>query len=874
MAVDFARSNGNILKSCYQIQPLRKISDKHIFLGFTIYNDTVFQPTLKHYHIEHLSEETAWFVYAEEYFRDAPLVCHASSELHEMIQPGSRILIKIFGRKQKEVLGFVRSEAKGVFGTTPDGEIVDVFEHGKAAFSSKLFQLVEWLANYYICRPIEALHAALPAELRVKPVEKVFLKPFELRSEPETLVKTDLRKRILFYLEKQSPLTVKQLQNRTRSKSLRLALTQLEAADYIELKKSYAQKGKPKLKTAYTLRKLFSEDELLTIKTDLRRAKKQAEVFERILSFEQKRFFKEELSASGQILDALCQRGILAKEKVDVSAQYRSVFRETSAKKPLTEAQKKIYEKIHAALAKLAFKTFLLHGVTGSGKTRVYIEAIRETLDAGKNALVLVPEISLTPQIAARFQAFFGDNLRVLHSAMNGSEKFEAWESLKTGKARVALGPRSAVFAPLENLGLVIVDEEHEASYKQFDKPPRYHARDTAIVRAKLEGAVCVLGSATPSFESYHNALSGKYELLTLNERADGAIPPDIKLVHFPKFAKKTQNLSLPLFEEIEKRHATGEQAILFLNRRGFAGSVRCEKCGFIALCSDCHVPLVYHFQKTHLRCHYCGKVADALSACPKCGAKELTLKSSGTEKIELELDTLFPPDDIARMDLDTTVGKDKHAEILKNFQTGKTKILLGTQMVAKGLDFPNVTLVGVINADIGLTLPDFRASERLFALLLQVAGRAGRGKKQGEVLMQVFNLESDVFRFVAKGDYTIFYHHEIESRKELSYPPFSRLAKIEFSSEEENEVAWAAADFAKILVHDLDPESFDILGPAPAVMAKLKGRYRYQILIKQKGATLISKKRFRKMQFEFRNKSKFAAKVRLEIDVDTQSVM
>ncbi|ACF14153.1 primosomal protein N' [Chloroherpeton thalassium ATCC 35110] len=829
---------------------------------------------MKHYHIEHLPEETAWLVYAEEYFRDAPLVCYASPELHEMIQPGSRVLIKIVGRKSKEVLGFVREVANGVSGAKPAAEIVDVFERGEPLFSPKLFGLIQWLANYYICRPIEALHAALPAELRVKPVEKVFLKPFELRSEPETIVKTDLRKRILSYLEKQSPLTVKQLQNRTQSKSLRLALTQLEAAGYIELKKSYARKGKPKLKTAYTLCKNFSEDEISSLKEDLQRAKKQAEVFERILAFEQKRFFKEELSASGQILDALCQRGILAKEKVDVSAQYRSVFRETSAKKPLTAAQEPVYEKIRAALQAAAFRTFLLHGVTGSGKTRIYIEAIRETLGAGKSALVLVPEISLTPQIAARFQAFFGDNLRVLHSAMNGSEKFEAWESLKTGKARVALGPRSAVFAPLENLGLVIVDEEHESSYKQFDKPPRYHARDTAIMRAKLEGAVCVLGSATPSFESYYNALSGKYELLTLSERADGAVAPEIKLVHFPKSAKKSQNLSQPLFEEIEKRHASGEQSILFLNRRGFAGSVRCEKCGFIAMCSDCHVPLVYHFQKAHLRCHYCGKVADTLHTCPKCGAKDLTLKSSGTERIEIELGQLFPPDDISRMDLDTTAGKDKHAEILKDFQTGKTKILLGTQMVAKGLDFPNVTLVGVINADIGLTLPDFRASERLFALLLQVAGRAGRGKKQGEVFMQVFNLESEVFRFVAKGDYEIFYNYEIESRKELFYPPFSRLAKIEFSGEEENEVASAAADFAKILIRDLDPESFDILGPAPAVMAKLKGRYRHQILIKQKGTTLISKKLFRKMQFEFRNESKFAAKVRLDIDVDTQSVM
>ncbi|NTU50792.1 MAG: primosomal protein N', partial [Desulfobulbaceae bacterium] len=507
---------------------------------------------------------------------------------------------------------------------------------------------------------------------------------------------------------------------------------------------------------------------------------------------------------------------------------------------------------ITGALDSEAFKTLLLHGITGSGKTWVYIEALRHALSLGKTAIVLVPEISLTPQTASRFRHHFGDKIRVLHSGMSDSEKYEAWQSLRQGKAQIALGPRSAVFAPLSNVGLIIVDEEHESSYKQYDKSPRYNGRDVAIMRAKFENAVCLLGSATPSIESYQNAISGKYDLLTLSKRADEASVPELKIIHLPKDRRVSSSISETLYTEIKKRLELQEQVILFQNRRGFSGSVQCKDCGHIYKCSDCNVPMVYHLRENHLRCHYCGRTADMIDQCPSCGSENLAYKSSGTERIEQELQQLFPTEKILRMDLDTTTKKGSHSKILQSFRDGKASILLGTQMVAKGLDFPNVTLVGVLLADIGLMLPDFRANERLYSLLLQVAGRAGRSQKKGEVFLQVYNLDNDLFRLLLLGDYATFFSYESEIRKMLSYPPYARLAKIEFSGPEEKSVNQSAQFFLKQLCANIDTENFEILGPVPAVLAKLKGKYRYQIIIKQKNGARLTKAVLRNTQYLF----------------------
>lgn len=826
-------------------------------------------------------------VYVEESYSDRAFLYSIPEELSGKLSAGVRVLVP-FGRgktKKREKLGIVASLVHSAPPDDAPSEVLDMFDNGVPVLSPDLMRLAEWVASYYISTPIEAVSAALPAALRIRPKEIITLPEFQLSSGSEKIVRTWLRKEILRALHREKKLTTLQLEKRVGSRNLSLALSELSRAGLIEIKKSFEQKGKPKFKQVYRLVKAFSEEELENIFQGIRRSKKQTETLSKIIALGKPEFFADDLKAAPAALQSLVAKQILTSEKREVTLSFLDSFSEKSKRIVLTEEQQVAVRRIEAAIESKQFRTLLLHGVTGSGKTWLYIEAIKRALAQGRTAIVLVPEISLTPQTASRFRTHFGDDVRVLHSAMNDSEKYEAWESLRQGRARIALGPRSAVFAPLPNLGVIIVDEEHESSYKQFDKSPRYHARDTAIMRAKFENAVCILGSATPSVESYHNAMAGKYELLTLKYRADGAAMPEMKLIAVSKDRRASYSVSETLYTEIKTRLEKDEQVILFQNRRGFSGSVQCGDCGHIYLCSSCQVPMVYHLKENHLRCHYCGKTDAMISKCVRCDSEKLLMKSSGTERIEQELATLFPDEKILRMDLDTTSKKDSHAKILKEFGAGKARILLGTQMVAKGLDFPNVTLVGVLTADIGLTMPDFRASERVYSLLMQVAGRAGRAQKKGEVFLQVYNLDSDVFRLLLASDYTRFYDYEIKLRQELWYPPFARLVKIEFSGKEEREVRAAAEGFGAILKHRLTSMTggasaqggvsmpAEMLGPVPAIMVRLNDRYRYQILVKQKGQLIITKELFRSVYGEFRQRHGSPV-VRIEVDIDTQNVM
>lgn len=792
-----------------------------------------------------------------------------------MIQVGSRVLVE-FGRRgaqKSERLGFVASRlTEAELPAPPIGEILDVFDNGEAALSPELMQLALWMSDYYISFPIEAIYAALPSAMRIRPKEVVSLRDFALQHPDEKIIKTELRRRIMQALHKEKKLTVAQLQRRLGSKQMRLALSELERVGLIEVKKTFARNAKPKLKTAYRLAKPYSELDCLELLQSLRRSKKQEEAFQKFIALGKLLAFADELGASAATLNALVEKGILASEKTPVAREFLESFSEQRKEIRLNDEQQVVARRLNEALEQGRFKTLLLYGVTGSGKTWMYIEAMRKALSLGKSVIALVPEISLTPQTASRFRSHFGNEVRVLHSAMSDGEKFDAWQSLKCGNAKIALGPRSAIFAPMPNLGLIIVDEEHEASYKQHDQSPRYNARDVAVMRARFENAVCLLGSATPSMESFQNAMTGKYELLTLTKRADGVSMPELKLIHISQAAKRTPSISETLYQEICKRLEKNEQVILFQNRRGYASSVQCENCGWIQMCGACSVPMVYHLQENHLRCHYCGKTIVLVSRCRRCGSEKLSFRSSGTERVERELQELFPNERILRMDLDTTSRKDAHAKILREFAEGKARILLGTQMVAKGLDFPNVTLVGALAADIGLSLPDFRAGERLYALLLQVAGRAGRAEKKGEVYLQVYNLQSDVFRLLLQQDYQRFFGYEVANRQQVAYPPFSRLVKIEFSGKRESDVAKAACEFSELLLPALDMTQFELLGPAPAVIAKLKGNFRYQLLLKQKGGARLTKQVYRSLQAQFRKR--WGAQVRLDVDVDAQSIM
>ena len=477
---------------------------------------------------------------------------------------------------------------------------------------------------------------------------------------------------------------------------------------------------------------------------------------------------------------------------------------------------------------------FLLQGITGSGKTEVYLQIIQGALDKGKTAILLVPEISLTPQMTERFIARFGDKVAILHSGLSNGEKYDEWRKVERGDAQVVVGARSAIFAPLKNLGVMIIDEEHEATYKQ-DSNPRYHAREVAILRAQYNQAALVLGSATPSLESRARAGKGVYQHLRLTQRANPlATIPEVQVIDFRDYIgqNETSNFTPPLLEAIQDRLAKKEQVVLMLNRRGYSSFVMCRECGTVDTCPNCDISLTLHMDTKTMNCHYCGFSKDIPQNCPNCKSHSIRYYGTGTQKAYDELTELFPQARILRMDVDTTRKKGSHQALLDQFGRGEADILLGTQMIAKGLDFPNVTLVGVLNADTSLNLPDFRSSERTFQLLTQVAGRAGRAEKAGQVLIQSYNPQHYAIRFAKDQDYEGFYAYEMGIRRQLGYPPYYFTIGITLSHKKEEEVIKRAYEVMNILRSGLS-ESSNILGPTPKPIARTHNLYHYQILIK-----------------------------------------
>jgi primosomal protein N' (replication factor Y) len=512
--------------------------------------------------------------------------------------------------------------------------------------------------------------------------------------------------------------------------------------------------------------------------------------------------------------------------------------------------------------------TFLLHGVTGSGKTEVYLQALAHALELGKGAIVLVPEISLTPQTVERFKARFSSGklqtlVAVLHSHLSAGERHDEWHKIRQGRARIVIGARSAIFAPVEPLGLVIVDEEHETSYKQ-EEAPRYHARDVAVMRGQMENAIVVLGSATPSLESYYNCKRGKFTLLELPERVDDQKMPHVRVVDMRQAARGEKGIPIfspQLKEAIHQRLERREQTILFLNRRGYSTSLQCPKCGEVVQCPNCSLALTFHRQEQKLACHICGHVAPVPSVCPnaKCKNPAIRFAGTGTQRVEETLARLFPQARIKRMDADTMRRKDDYRNVLGDFRAGKTDILVGTQMIAKGLHFPNVTLVGIIYADLALHQPDFRAGERTFQLLTQVAGRAGRGDVEGEVFVQAFAPFHPAIQYARRHDFTGFYEQEMEFREQLKYPPVSRVALLTLKGRNEEKVKFSADHLKRMLESkvqspkskassdgatlDLGPWTLDLIisGPAPAPLLRAETFYRYQIMLRTRAMSKLS---------------------------------
>ena len=624
------------------------------------------------------------------------------------------------------------------------------------------------------------------------------------------------------------------------------------------------------------------------------RARRQRELFEVLESLgghAAVAHITGQLGFSAAVVKALVSRELASIESTVVA---RDPFAARHVPAPTRHAPSEAQgTAIDAIVAAQPGETVLLHGVTGSGKTLVYIELLREVVDRrGRSAIVLVPEIALTPQTVDRFRAVFGDRVAVLHSALGDGERYDAWLALKRGEKRIAVGARSAVFAPLDDLGAIVVDEEHEGSYKNGETP-RYHAREVAVVRARLAGAVAVLGSATPSLESWQNAASGKYRLLSLPERVGAGRLPAVEVVDLrrPRDARAIAGgdastgaaaahaafrrvFSEPLEAAIGERLQRGEQSILLLNRRGYASFLQCDACGDVHGCPNCSISLTYHKSPERLVCHYCLHEEDAPRACRRCGGPTVRQRGLGTQQVERLLLERYPYARVARMDVDTTSGKWAHADILDRVGRGEIEILLGTQMIAKGLDFPNVTLVGVIDADVGINMPDFRASERSFQLLSQVAGRAGRGPKGGDVVIQTRVPAHHAVRCAVTHDYHAFVRTELPTRVKPPYPPNVRLVNIVCSGLEETATASLALDAAKWLTRLIDARAKDqvtLIGPAPCAIDRIKRRWRWHVLLKSdQPAALTSVVRYFVRRFE----APHAAQLRIAVDRDPVSVL
>ncbi|MBE7079237.1 MAG: primosomal protein N' [Clostridiales bacterium] len=559
----------------------------------------------------------------------------------------------------------------------------------------------------------------------------------------------------------------------------------------------------------------------------------------------------EYLQAHGKtdcaLLNASFPGGVAALEKkgyVTITKEQvlRNPYQEVDSVCPtrtLTEDQARAVEIINTDNRRVQ----LLHGVTGSGKTEIYLTLIAQSLKEGKSAIFLVPEISLTPQMLSQLRARFGKNAAILHSGLSAGERFDEWWRLRTGEAKIAIGARSAVFAPLENIGVIILDEEHDSSYSS-ESAPRYNTFDVADLRAKYNGCKLVLGSATPSVETYKQAKEGAFSLIRLEKRINKRPLPEVIIADMRREVRRGNNsaFSAALKEELDKCLSADKQAILFLNRRGYSQTVICKECGYVAKCEACDVSLTYHKEENCLKCHYCGLKYNMLSACPDCGGRKLTYAGTGTQRIVSELQKLYPAARILRMDNDTTSGKEGHYKILKTFAEKQADILVGTQMIAKGHDFPAVTLVGILDADMSLHFSDYRSGERTFQLLTQVAGRSGRAEEKGKVVLQTFDPENEVLGFAASYDYAGFYKNEISLREAMAFPPFSKIVRVLISGEDDKKTleALRGVFFGLKELYDKNEEKFLFFDKMRSPIKRIQNKYRYQVLMRLNDSSLL----------------------------------
>jgi primosomal protein N' (replication factor Y) len=742
------------------------------------------------------------------------------AELAGQIEVGSRVQVPFGARK---IFGTVTALAEESAHTKlkPILKVIGV----QSLVTPKVLQLARWIGEYYCCAPETALKSVLPEAIRKEKdgwKKQLFVRVLPLSGELPKLPKR--QQEVWNIMEERRE----------------ILLTEL-----VELAET----------TAATIRKLEDRG-LVEISTEI--SERDPYARETILPTQSITLNLAQAKALGEITREM-NRGENGRNLA-----------------PLLANTQRGEEGKPSSILHPPSSTFLLHGVTGSGKTEIYLQALAHALEQGKGGIVLVPEIALTPQTVERFKARFSSGklqtlVAVLHSHLSAGERHDEWHKIRQGRARIVIGARSAIFAPVEPLGLIIVDEEHESTYKQ-EEAPRYHARDVAIMRGRMENAVVVLGSATPSLESFYNCQRGKFTLLELPERVDNQKLPRVRVVDMRQAAAKEKGnliFSPQLKEAIHQRLDRGEQTILFLNRRGYSTSLQCPKCGYVCNCPNCSLALTFHRQEQKLACHICGYTQKVPPVCPneKCKNPAIRFSGMGTQKVEETLAKLFPKARIKRMDADTMKRKDDYRKVLGDFRAGKTDILVGTQMIAKGLHFPNVTLVGIIYADLALHQPDFRAGERTFQLLTQVAGRAGRGDVEGEVFVQAFAPFHPAIQYARRHDFNGFYEQEIEFREQLKYPPVSRAALLTLKGRNEEKVKFSAEHLRKVLESKVQspkskatagettldirhwPLDLIIAGPAPAPLLRAETFYRYQIMLRTRAMSALSRELARIMQ-------------------------
>jgi primosomal protein N' (replication factor Y) len=795
-----------------------------------IYNQAVSEPLFAEAASEALFVEVAVPVYVRQtYTYRLPPV------LAEKALPGCRVLVP-FGKKV--VTGYIVALHEELDEALSPEDVKDVEElvDEEPILTAEILRLTQWVADYYYAPWGECLRAALPAGLATS--SEAYLTVTE--AGRLALNSADARRRssalyqALDRVARAGTLRARDLREGATPERASALARELDRRGWARVTQRVGEERvRPKLQKAVRLLPAQAGGAGGRETEAQQRALAELERRGGLAPFTE---LVEAAEVSPSVVRTLEKRGLVEVFAQEVRRDPLSDIQvpEASLLEP-TDAQRAALDRILEAVDARAYRAFLLHGVTGSGKTEVYIRAMRAAVERGRSALMLVPEINLTPVFSRRLMSHFGEAVAILHSELSDGERLDEWRRIRAGAARVVIGTRSAVFAPLRDLGVIVVDEEHETSYKQ-EETPRYHGRDTAVYRAREAGAVVILGSATPSLETYHNAHSGKYEYMRLEQRVGGRPLADVETIDMREVFRqqgKQQLFSPELLDAIRETHARGEQTIVLLNRRGFSSFLLCRSCGLAVQCPNCDVTLTFHRAQARLVCHYCNHQAAVPSACPGCLGPYIYYIGEGTEQLEERLREHFPALRIARLDRDTARRRGTYERVITAFAAGDLDVLVGTQMVAKGHDFPNVTLVGVVSVDAGLAMPDFRSAERAFQLLTQVAGRAGRGDQPGRVLIQTYHPEHYALLHAGGQDYEGFYNREIRFRRAMSYPPFSTLINCLVQDKELTRAKAYASELARALAAAAAGRDLRVLGPAPAPLARLKDKHRWQVLIK-----------------------------------------